>query len=682
MKKLMCLCFAIFWIFISLILFLNYSIESFDNIFIDKTHITIRKDSNITNTEFISSIEKIMKSINEDIMYQTVSFDTSSKNYLLYKTQNKDNFLNINVGNNTTIISNNKIISNKNVFSDDIIKLNIPNLIYDITISDFKNIAIYNLNNASYYISSKSEDIILKTLSQNGYDVSIINEIYSSSAFSVSRLCLLPLFILCISIIIYTLSKPKEAIIKKIDGFSTFNIIILNILYILKIFSLIFLIIEVLNFLIVSLIYNGIFISYFLYSISYILINLVIILTILILSNCMIFFQRNHNQLKGKSSKKELFAATFTGKLVFSVFLIYTISLIGSNIYSIYTLYVSENNIINKIENYVTFPIYQIDNSTNSEYYEESLEKFYNNTINTNNGVLIDSNNYRIMSDNKSIAEKFNQNFIIINENYLNLNPIHKPNGDIINNLDFDYSKFNILVPEKLYSNNEIITQMKNYGYENIEFNFIYYKSDETILTFNTDTGTDNFGRIRSPLIWIFDNKYIDKIYYSEFFSNGYYFAEVNSDNAYNQFLPLIKDCKLDSIILETPFIKSDFSNSIAMYYGILIINVIPGIIYFIGLIILIIFICKLFCEMHNENIAHKKLNGFPFYSIYKNYLFLWGFTSLIIFIMSLIAHYIMNINITIIFISISIIILELIIFNIVSKKYTRKIIFQILKGE
>lgn len=83
MKKLMCLCFAIFWIFISLILFLNYSIESFDNIFIDKTHITIRKDSNITNTEFISSIEKIMKSINEDIMYQTVSFDTSSKNYLL-----------------------------------------------------------------------------------------------------------------------------------------------------------------------------------------------------------------------------------------------------------------------------------------------------------------------------------------------------------------------------------------------------------------------------------------------------------------------------------------------------------------------------------------------------------------------------------------------------------------------
>lgn len=680
MKKLMYLCFGIFWFFISLLLFFNFSLDSFQSIYEQKTPITIEKKENTTNKEFLESLNSIFEELDEDIMYQTLEVKDNTQVYEIYITQNTDNFLS-SIINTDTALDENTIYSNFQTSSQNVVNLGIPNIFYKVNLSKLTKAEKFNLDSANFYIRESSSDRVIKRLQDDGYNVSIVNLFAASNVgFSIWLLCGLPIFILCLSIIIYILSNAKSNIVKKLDGLSSFNIILLEIKEIFKIFAIIFISIELLNFLTVFILYKNAVVSYAKYSLKDIIISIIIICLVFICSNAIVFFQKSSALMKGKSFNKQIFFFSTLGKVAFSLFLISSLSSVFTNINSLYNLYVTEKSIMSTISGYVTFPVYDINNSyTNDKDILEKLESFYYETEEKYQGVLIDSNNYGLLPNGHSVAEEFNQNFIIINQNYLKINPINKPDGSEISSSDFDLSLFNIMIPESM-SENEVKEDMASHYFDTSTLNIIKYKDNSRIMTFNADRGNNNFGQINNPVIWLFDKKFIEKEYFEEFFSLSYYFAKSPTEDAYSSFYPEIKKYKLENIMLETPYIINSFSDNIQSLYLSIIIGLIPAIIYLVCILVLIIFMTRLFCETYIDKIASKKLNGFSFFDTYIQYIVVLGVTSFINIAFSIYNYLTSNTNASII-ISLSIILVEVILFFIISRKYTRKVILETLKG-
>ncbi|MDD5622130.1 MAG: hypothetical protein PHQ09_03070, partial [Actinomycetota bacterium] len=133
MRKLMILCFVIFFSILSMLSLMNYSSGVFEKIEMDKKRITIDKPENITNEVFLSEVDKALESINSDIMYCYVDISGEKPSYNYYKTNHSTDFISISSPHKSIILDRSECISTTTNEGYTSYRLDFPSIYQDIT---------------------------------------------------------------------------------------------------------------------------------------------------------------------------------------------------------------------------------------------------------------------------------------------------------------------------------------------------------------------------------------------------------------------------------------------------------------------------------------------------------------------------------------------------------------------
>lgn len=162
-----------------------------------------------------------------------------------------------------------------------------------------------------------------------------------------------------------------------------------------------------------------------------------------------------------------------------------------------------------------------------------------------------------------------------VSKNYFKYNPIDTADGsDLVEQFIYDDLTLNILVPEKYKDMKEQIIEayLENFYFEKViatndynemagidatldiskddlKINIIYVKDNQEYFTFRSDCAvlTDNV--ITDPIVQIYTSNIHCNYAHSILTQWCFFYSEKeNSDEAYNDILPILKQCKADNI--------------------------------------------------------------------------------------------------------------------------------------
>ena len=145
-KKIMCLLYVVFFTLLSIITFFNYSNYCEMLPYEGLKEISVKQLSgSYKNKEYIELLEEKMASINADLMYRTTDFSAEKTSYILYKTNNKENFLHeLDLKNGGRILSVNQCFSTlSGVEGFEVYPIGISSAVCDVTIQDFSYLEKY-----------------------------------------------------------------------------------------------------------------------------------------------------------------------------------------------------------------------------------------------------------------------------------------------------------------------------------------------------------------------------------------------------------------------------------------------------------------------------------------------------------------------------------------------------------
>ncbi|MCD4670693.1 MAG: hypothetical protein K8S14_09635, partial [Actinomycetia bacterium] len=561
-------------------------------------------------------------------------------------------------------------------------RLNFPSIYQDITFYNWYQAGIYDLSSCVYFVSNDNYDEVAAAITNLGYPVNTSQGVLIFSQLPISIFAFIPAFMLVASICFYALSGGKKNVLKKMEGYTTRNIIIDELKYNAPAFLISFLIIETITLAAAAFFFKWAVFQYSIFSLKYILICLLVLFAGFIVAALLIYIQNSAEHIKGKVPKKGIYLISILSKCIFLVFIMYLMTISLNVVLICYNTYRTANFLKEKVSGYVTIPLYE-SNASSSNLFDNYLS-FYNETVDNYNGILIDASNYRysLMTGSTS-CEKYGEDSITVNDNYLSFNPIYDTNGKIITPDSFSDGKFNILIPEtKIDEMDKYRKQIQKWCSLNI--NFITYDADKTdIYSYNARTGTGECGRIDEPVILIADSNWLSDhaFYVVNWCSSGSYFIKTYTDDPYSELLPLLKETGIASVTPRTPYVSSEFDETIN--------NLLPGlrlygtqsIALLIGLVAIVLFSAKLYCENYRDRITYCLIEGYSLPGCIKSHLILTIISYILVLI---IALFIMK-NFTGIstnfYILAGAFIGEIIITFIVCRKYTRINLYEIVKG-
>lgn len=696
MKKIMCICFSVFFVFLAAVTFVNYSYECADKPFEGMAQISVKQvGTELTNQEYVSAIENKMKEINKDIMYKTNDFSSDKTSYLIFKTNNTEKFMKgLDLGESDILTSKTECFSTKSKVEGFTVKpIKMSSMAGDVTIMDFSGIERYRLSICTYYVAQDSVYDVSNALSDMGFEVKLGNLEDGLQILPMS-LCAFPLILLCLSVLFYALSKGKEHALKKLHGYTNGAILLCEIKEAFLMLAIIFIVVQLVNFGTVAIIYNGTFLSYFTYSISNMLLFLCIVILVFVLSLWIVIYNSGYHHIKGKNKKTAVFALALISKIIFICMLMISLSSGVIQLSTSYGLYKQADDIATAMDKRVATNIYKLyvdlDNTEVMADYMTRCDEFYRLTVDKFDGVFISSDNYQTSPDMvTTVAEYFGQKNIYVNENYLQLNPIHKQNGDAVTSADFDKGRINMLVSEKSgYTQDTLNALYAPYceGYYgdagmdvNSGINMIVYKEDEVVNSFNASTGMATLGHLDNPDIFIYDQQYMKNSIFSGM-SSCYYMLQTETDSPYDELLPYLKQAGIDKLVLDTPYVSNTFADKINSYIQGFIFNCLQSLVYLLSLIIMIVFSVKTFLQNYQEDIAAQKLCGISFFRIYKKYMIIFADTVMAVSLVAMLMSFIIGIPVNL-YVVCGIFIFDLIMFLVIERSMTRKNILNVLKG-
>lgn len=615
MKNIKLLLFLIMSIFITFISFLNFSTLNERTLNKHSISYTISKPTDTSNSEFVQILIELAKKNNINIVYQENSFIDNKLHTTFYTTNNNSqisNFLNINSN-----ILNESSVSN---FGEKSRNLKSFNLFSNTTIKNFKSIEKFDLSNTKYkFISTKNnlENFIYDLKSQSfKYIKDESKEFYESNIYLDVQLYIYFLIFICFIVSIF--SRKKQDTIMLTLGYSTFNIFIYNLIEIFKILALNFSFTLIIAS-IISLLFNINALFYFLsYLFEYYIIHIVIIVIITLISNLLIFKINPSQIIRGYKIHNSILISAISIKLIILTLISFSLALTFENYKVINNNFISQKIANEKIDSYATLPINLKEYTATPELFElvdkESLN-VYNNTTNTLNGILIDTSNYRVINNEKSLCETLKQCYIYANYNYI------KDNNISNNESLYSDEKVKLLIP----SNNKNIDSMIEFmklNYKDFSDNDVYsYDENINIFTYN-EFSKDNGGFLKSVPIIVLPNKVsLDSEYFfniASSVSGGYYFVKVDKSDPYTSVIPYLNDNSI-KYFKSASLISSNFQKNIDSLQIKLLTNIFYIILNLILLLLTLFTISKIYIFKNEKLYAIKSLHGYNIYLIIRN---------------------------------------------------------------
>lgn len=622
MKKILYSIYAVVLAYVIVMNFMDYSCAVTNEMELSKIEVTINKPEVKSNREFISDLIDITKGLDMDIMYLITDASGKRIRKEYFVTAHTSDFLSLDGLDIKGILDRYDGITNTSV-EGNYFRMKYPTLFYEVDIFDISKAEKYNLESCNFYINADSENRFTNSLADRDYEVFRANGTAVKSSYLSLRTLILPVMILLTSMLFYFISKRKEDVVKLLEGYSKFLIVMETSCKCCAVMLPMGIIFVCLSAFITMLVYNSNPVGYIVFSIRGLtpFISFTVISAFVVNAVTVVSLKTYH--MKGKNDNYDLYAVSYILKMVYSFLVILSFSNVLLEIRNISDINRANIRISNELKDYVALPVNSVStsiSSANQLEFNSRLDEFYDKTVDEYNGILINTRNYRTgsLENGDSLAEVHGQTRITVNENYLSLNIVHDTNGEPITEKIIISHMFNLLVPENQRENEQDIidSYAATYEIDKNEINCIFYKQDEEIYTFNPYAGRQNGGVIFNPIIEIYDRDYL-KNQMLNYVSGQYYLLRIDSQDPYAELLPILKECRLDGIILYTANISNVFDNSVANIRERLNNDILNAFLYVVSIILLILYNCTVYFQIYGKKISYKKLSGFSFIEIH-----------------------------------------------------------------
>lgn len=612
MKKLKQACLALLAIVVAILSIVNYSFDTQDVIEKDKEIISIKKPNNISNQEFLNNVGTALEEEGIDIMYRYVDVSGEKVRYLYYKTNVNEDFVNCASQKDTMKIGENECISTEsdNLDMCKAYRLKASSLFSDFTFYDWDAADKFDLSQGYYFVKADQVNRISAILSDLEYQVSHQLGVYISAKLSLPLFTAIPIVLVIMTFLFYACSIAKGNVIKKMDGYSNMNIWAENLKNDVCSCLICVGMVEIVLCVVAHFLFPHCDEQFFRFHGRYLWLIVSTVLSAEILSFIVIVNQNSPEYIKGKVPKKGIYHLTMVTKAFFLFFIIFFLSIAIRNVVIGVNTYNTSKHISKMVEQYVGIPIY--NNNASIEHLDNNFLDFYIMTVERYDGVVIDASNYEYdLITNTTLAEEYNQQTITINKNYLSLNPIYDDCGKVITKECVHNDTIHLLLPNSKVDerSRHIEFVEKAYGCTPQIINYDDKKTE--IYSYNANSGMGEYGKIIAPIIVILPDKYFTGEYIFSYCSKGSYFLKVEGNEPYEELLPILEECGIEKVVPHTPYIISRFNSVLEQQMQMFAIYGSQSILLTLGMICLIYFSAKIYCENYKRKMAYQFVEGF-----------------------------------------------------------------------
>lgn len=686
MKRLMFFCFCLLFIVLSALSFLNFDSIAIHTMESDMAVMTITKPQGMDNVYFLTSLDKALEEQSADIMMRIVSIKDGKPIYNYYKTNHAPDFLNIKSSSGNIFVADGESISTSKQEGHVTYNLTLPSLSQDIAIFNWYNLEPEDLSRGVYYTRKSTKDAVVASIASLGLDIALDNSSYVTAEYSFWLFGFIPAFLFMASVAFYMLSNAKKAVLKRMDGYSGANILLDELTEGAKPLLVSLLAIILTTTVISVVIFKHVASMFLVFSLKYFAIGIFVVALSITASFLVISSQRQAGHIKGKIPKNGMYNIAMLSKCVILIFVaIFTSIAIRNAIIALHA-YKSTKIISDKVEGYVTVPIY-VNNAALDKEAEDGYLKFYLMTVNSYNGILIDSSNYHydVLSGQTAHDEFQNEvrDYVVVNRNYLAFNPVIDINGSVINNsmLSDDKSRINILVPKERIERKDVYIRLMPLWY-NSEANVLLYDgASSNIFSYSAEASANN-GLIDMPIIIVADEQHLNGYSVSAYISQGAYFIKPKTASLYTELYPLLKETGISANTQEVRNVADNFTRAIEHNLSMLRIYGTQTAFLAISLFAMVLFTAKLYCENYRIKIASRMIEGYSLQSCITGHivltLFVYGISMLVLLILTRVADFGIKSEPMILPCTL---LLDLFVTYILCRRYSTSNLYSIMKG-
>lgn len=646
MKRLMCFCFCLLFIVLSALSFLNFDSIAINTMESDMAVMTITKPQGMDNANFLTFVDKVLEEQGSDMMMRIVSIKDGKPIYKYYKTNHTPDFLDIKSSSGSIFVADGESISTSKQEGYITYDLALPSLSQDIAVFNWYNLEPEDLSRGVYYTRQATKDAVVASITSFGLDVALDYSSYVTAEYSFWLFGFVPAFLFLTSVAFYMLSNAKKTVIKRMDGYTGASILWDELIEVAKPL-LISMLAVILSTAVISVVLFKHVASMFLaFSLKYFAIGVFVVALSIAASYLVISAQRRAGHIKGKIPKNGMYNIATLSKCVILIFVaIFTSIAIRNAIIALHA-YKSTKLLSDKVEGYVTVPIY-VNNAALDKEAEDGYLKFYLMSVNNYNGILIDSSNYHydVLSGQTAQEEFQNEvrDYIVVNRNYLSFNPVININGMVINNsmLSDDKDKINVLVPKDRIERKDVYIGLMPLWYSS-EANVLLYDGNSSNIFSYSAEASENSGLIDMPVIIIVDEQHLNGYSVSAYISQGAYFIKPKTTSPYTELYPLLKETGIAANTQEVRYVADNFTRAIEHNLSMLRIYGTQTVFLTISLFAMVFFTAKLYCENYRIKIASRMIEGYSLQSCITGHivltLFVYGISMLVLLALQRVA--------------------------------------------
>lgn len=610
MKQLMILCFTIFFSVFSLLAFLNFANDAEEKIEFDKQALRIIKPDDMPNEAYLAAIEAAVQQAGCDIFFKYVDVTGEKTESLYYKTNFTDNFIHADSEKGTMRVEADECISTKQHEGYTNYQLKVPDTNGDMTFLSFAHAAKHPLSQNMFYVNSPSLDSAAKAIRDAGFEVEIARSSLQSGKYPVLLFGAIPTLLFLASMLFYAMSRGKETVLKKMDGYSS-GMILSDMLHeALPFFAVILAVIAVISFAAGAVRYPSAVFGFIKYWFPHILAAAGITAFGFLMTYIVAITKNSAEQIKGRSPQTGIYIVSILLKIGFAVFILYFLSIAARNAMLAGNTSRTFRTLSEQVSDYVTVPMYNLNKSIDGM--QAQYVELYKRTVDRNHGILIDTGNYEVQLENGlTLAEEFGQDTAIINENFLGFNPIYQEDGTQITaeTLASD-GTLNILIPLNKKDKEAEVTEKLGYGYKT-ECTVHYYDPEKTtVYSYNASAMKSPTGEVPDPIMIVGNESVINDVFIYTFISNGYYFFKANTDDPTAEFMPLLQELGISETTMKLTPKSETFKEALEHWYSMLKLYATQSALLLIGFLMLICFTSKLYCENYKNRISVQLMNG------------------------------------------------------------------------
>ena len=321
MRKLVIFCFAVCMTVLSVLSLFNFAQDAEESMILDKRAVILEKPETLSNREFLGQIDTALGKIGADIMYRYAELDGDKPLYRYYKTSHTDSFLSVSTGKGSVRLESDEFFSTAK--QPGAMALHLSSLFQDTVIYPLMQAQQHDLTAATWYVAEGQLDAVLHALKGLGYSVTATNERLLSTKLPLYFL-FIPAFMLCVSIVFYTLSAGKKNVLKKMEGYTTGNILLGEIKAFAPALCLCFLLIFAAAMICAVWLHPVATWQFGLFLLGDCLWLLVPLILGILLSLLFLSGQRSAEYVKGKVPKRGIYITNTLAKAPFLIFILYS----------------------------------------------------------------------------------------------------------------------------------------------------------------------------------------------------------------------------------------------------------------------------------------------------------------------------------------------------------------------